>query len=664
MRFGGCARWRGFLKFLIPASLLADCPAETIGNAAVSVQLNGKRGYRLEAIVADGVTFLSGGGFPTFLLFNEKGAEVSAGAESSFFTEVRPEKVEGGVRVRYAGDGFAASVLYRFKDDRVVITITPETETRWKVRGVTDNGALVCVSSRAPGAQETGFLVRPYRGGELIRLTGAREIMTDIQPQSWDYDATFVALGLENRGMILRAPQFGGVWTAGTGNIRGAYCLHAGVTVDFRPRRDQPGAYTFWDIALCEPQIDLELIPVADATRDGHFTWADIGVEYRRRFIRRNRHLDSQIPGAVMGKIDLSAPYKNPKTFDELSTQIAAIDYAPQIWWLVGAHTAPDFDFIAPPHSPAPHPGHNGPGDYDYFRFKRDALKANARIGLHEIFDDTSPLNPAEWNRVAVRLQEYGETMGTWSCTMPDGTKFSAISKSLRPVLRDGSFLSELKEHFRQWDVRSGDTWHWDVFTSVGGRSDFDARHPTTHGRDYRDRIEILRQIQKTGVYLTHEGLQEGTAEFSSYAWVTKADPALESKFPGGSAVPLLPALFQGTTYYGAPWKPAWGLLMGGNVAYESTSLDQEIIQQAYFGQNTYWSKICDRTVRNIVETPSGWRVDYDQGGSLKVDLAAMSFVLEVDGQIYTAENPPASPSGYTARLVNGRYEIVRPERN
>lgn len=639
----------------LPTSVKAD----KVGNEAISVELNAERGYRLESITVQGVTFVSGGGFPTFQLFNQQGTDLNAGAQASIFTKTETEKIEGGLRVKYSSEGFAVAVDYQLKKDQVVITVRPGVEKGWKIRGVTDGGALAAIPSNGDDAA-SGFLLRPYLGGEMIKLTDSREAVSETHPQSWDYDATFVGLGWRDKGLIVRAPQYGAQWTAGTSNIRGIYSLHAGVTMDFRPRRDQPGAYTFWDIGLCEPFLQIELRPVADATGDGKFTWADIGVEYRRQYLRRNAHLDPHIPGSVIGKIDLSVPYVNLQKYDELIREIRQIDYAPQTWWLVGAHTGETFDFVAPPHSTGPDASHNGANGYDYFAFRNDALKVGARVGLHEIFDDTSPLNPDEWNRVPMRIQEYNEIMGTWSCTMADGTKFSAVSKALRPVLADGSFMKELQAHFKQWDVKAGDTWHWDVFTSVS-RADFNPKHPVTHGQDFRDRIEVLKQIQKLGIYQTSEGLQEGVSEYCSFAWVSKAAPVLESKFPGSKAVPLMPTLFQGITYYGAPWKAAWGLLMGGDTASEGTMLNLDAIKQGYFGQVTAWGKICDRTVKNMTQTENGWVVEYDQGGTLTVDLAAMTYRLAIDGAEYTNENPPASPLGYTAQWVDGSYKVSPP---
>jgi hypothetical protein len=120
--------------------------------------------------------------------------------------------------------------------------------------------------------------------------------------------------------------------------------------------------------------------------------------------------------------------------------------------------------------------------------------------------------------------------------------------------------------------------------------------------------------------------------------------------------------LFQGRTYYSHSWYPACSLLLGGKPGYEKATLDKNTLFQLYFGHNVFYSLIADRTVKNMVKTDKGWKVEYNEGGTLTVDFAnmtsAMTFVLEVDGKVYTPDNPPASPYGIKAKRINGKYEL------
>jgi hypothetical protein len=619
--------------------------------------LDGDSNWALSSLEVRGVSFPSGGRFPSFMVFDRDGQERTLTA--SDFPTAHLSKSSDRLEVNYRSAAFSATVTYAIVKGQFLISVQPTEEKTLKIRAVSDGGMLVAVSASTPGAEKTGFLMRPYQGGELIRFSPHHVTLSDSQDQSWEYDAGFCGIGYNGEGLLVRTPEFGARWTVGTGPVHGAYALSCGLAADFRPRREQPGLYKFWNLPLCEPKVDIQIVPVGDVNGDGVVNWVDLGVSYRQHFIHRNAHLDPAIPISVVGKIDLSAlPFKNPETYDQLIKEVQAINFAPQIWWLAGAHSPPGHRFEVPPYGP-PDSSHDGPGGFDYFRFKEEAAKAGARIGLHEMFQDTSTFN-ADFGRVPLRTTEIGEHMGTWETKIPSGD-FWAYSKALRPMLSSGQFFHDLREHFKQWDVQPGDTWHWDVFASVGGREDFSPSHPVTNGQDYRDRIEILKKIQGMGIFLTSEGMQEGMAEYCNYSWQSRINPNFQSKFPGGRAIPLTPVLFQGTTYYAASYQcPAWGLLMGGNAPYEDTTLNRDTILQWYFGQDLYWSKICDRTVKDMTETANGWRVNYDQGGYLMVDLKSRTFYLHVGGKVYTPQKSPPSPNGFVAELgADGKYRLA-----
>jgi hypothetical protein len=244
------------------------------------------------------------------------------------------------------------------------------------------------------------------------------------------------------------------------------------------------------------------------------------------------------------------------------------------------------------------------------------------------------------------------------------GKFWTVFGKSLPVMVADGSFFRDLEEHFRNWDVRPGDTWHWDAFTAVGGNTDFSPTHPTTHGADLRTCIEILKYVAEKGIYLTSEGLQEGLHEYCGFANSAQTVPGWTSPFAAGEPVPLVPVLFQGRTYYSVSWHPAWNLLYGGKCQYEAPTLDRDALVSTYFGSVAFWSKVADRTVANMTRTPEGWIVEYTEGGRLTVDLAdmtpAMTFVLEIDGQRYDPGHPPESPWGIRARRVGEKYEVVK----
>lgn len=657
------------MTFAVAMASAAD-DTMVLGDHQLGLTLDKNGNYAVRSVFVQGTEFRSGGKFPCFVLFDRQGKEepFSAG-DARWKTSVKTNR--NGLTITYSCSGLIADVTYSVTNDAITISSKVVSEGDLKVRALTDGGSLVSIPSDVAGAKKSGFVVRPFNSGEVIRFPANKEQRVDAHAQDWNYHATFFGLGYNSHGLIVRCPQYGGIWSAGTGDVNGVYSLMGGLTADYRPRRDQPGPYAFWNLPLVESQIDVVLYPVADANGDGVFNWVDVGVTYRHKQIRRNRLLDKSELTSVSGKLDTWAAHPN---YAELLRKIRTIDWAPQRWWLVGPPVPVGNEFTYPCYSDSPDPSHNGPGGYDYFQFKRDCAKLGVKIGLHEMFQDVCQANAREWKKTPIRVQEYGEPMSTWSGTTPQGVCWD-FSKALAPVVKDGSFFRTLDRHLKDWDVGAGDTWHWDCFTAFGGRSDFSPDHPITHGADIRTRIDILKYIQQKGIHFGSEGLQEGMAEWCGFAWTAKTEPGWKSPFAAGEAVPLVPVLFQGMTYYYVTWYPAWNLLMGGKEGYEADSMKLANLRNGYFGSAVYWGKIADRTVKNMIKTAKGWRVEYTEGGSLTVDLAnmtpAMTFVLEIDGQKYTSANPPASPWGVKARLIrspnreypDGEYEPVYPPR-
>ena len=228
-------------------------------------------------------------------------------------------------------------------------------------------------------------------------------------------------------------------------------------------------------------------------------------------------------------------------------------------------------------------------------------------------------------------------------------------AKALNVILKDKSFLRDIDRHFENWDIKNGDTWHWDCLSAFCGQQDYHPEHPSTNGTDYRDGIEIAKYIKSKGIHFTSEGLQEGMSEYIDLGWRSEMDFAKPYGFENAEWVPLTPVLFQGMTYYNS----AGSLVCGGKHVYEASSLNKEALIGICFSYDVYWRLIADRTVKNMTRTDNGYRVEYDQGGILVDDLKNKTFVLEINGQRYTPDNPPATAWGVTARCVNGKYELT-----
>ncbi len=639
-----------------PAAVRYPAADVVVGDANFSVTLDPKRNYALSSICVDGRTFESGGKFPAIAVYDKTGTRIELFPDDPRW-KVTAQKHSDGYEVIYRYEGFNMKVTYTVLSDGITVAVRPIKEQTYKALLLSGGGSLITISTDKPNAGSSAFILTPSGGGALIELPPVAQKLIASPAQSWAYPASFFGFGYNGRGLIVRCPQYGGMWSYGTGDINKKFSLIGDVAVAYRP------CARYFNMPLPEPVIELQLVPVRDTNKDGVFNWVDIGVKYRSQFIKRNANMDHLLRDSVFGKIDIAAGFKNTQNYRQLIEQIRTIDFAPQTIWLVGAHTPPEGNYVDPPYAQKPDPSHNGPNNYDYFAFKKDAEKVGARIGLHELFQDIS-VKTYDWNpNMPLKLAESGKhPRGTWG-----GPGWQCYAKAIHVMLDDGSFQRSLDKHFKDWDVRPGDTWHWDCLTAMGGQQDYSPVHPATNGTDIRRCIEILKYIKSKGIHMTSEGLQEGMAEFCDFGWsaqINLSEPA--GGFKKAATIPLTPVLFQGMTYYSLSWHPAYGLLYGGKGAYEATGLDREGAIQGYFASDVFWQKIADRTVQNMIRTPKGWRVEYTQGGTLEVDLAnmtpAMTFVLTIDSEKLTPDNPPPSPWGVRAKKVGSKYRLLYPK--
>ena len=289
----------------------ADGSPLMLGTSKLGVTLDASRNHALRSIVVEGTEFPSGGKFPCFVLFDRQGQESEYPAADARW-QVTVESVGATeARLLYACSGLRIEVSYAVGKQGITISAAPKAEAGLKVRAITDQGSLVSIPSDVTGARRSGFILRPHASGELIRFPADRQCKKTAQAQSWEYDASFFALGYNGHGLIVRCPQYGALWTAATGDLNGVYSLMGGLTADYRPRRESPGPYKFWNLPLVEPRLDIVLVPVGDANGDGVFNWVDVGVAYRQKFIRRNERLDRSELGSMSGKLDMWGPHPN-----------------------------------------------------------------------------------------------------------------------------------------------------------------------------------------------------------------------------------------------------------------------------------------------------------------------------------------------------------------
>ncbi len=595
----------------------------SISNKDMSVTLDRGNNFALRNVKIKDVEYKSDGLFPAFTIFGKEQVRINVTPSSSKLVTRLLKDGKDEVVVSYEYGDYALELTYKSYEDHIAITARPVKENQYKTLNLTGGGHFLRIDKSQPNS-ESAYILSAATGGKLYNFANYNKVKTEAHPQSWAYIASFVGIGADNTGLIVRCPQYGAVWCYGNEAIDQAGSLFVSFEESFRPD-------SRFEMPLPEKEITIQLVPVVkDVNDDGIVNWVDMGVMYRDKFIRKNIDPDMHLHKSIVGKIRLCKQCPAPNTYDMIMDQIREIDFATQVWWLVGAHTPPGGGYVYPPYSVVPDQCHNGAFGYDYYKFKADAEKAGARIGLHELFQDVAPISP-DFNPENIKLDMAGNLMGTWG-----GCDWVVYAKALNKILGDGSFYKDIDAHFANWQVRAGDTWHWDCLTAVGGRRDYSIQHPSTNGTDFRDSIKVLQYIKSKGIHITSEGLQEGTHEFCDFSWHVPTEI-------NEQMVPLVPVLFQGKTFYAYCYSATMSLVLGGKATYEPPSgqLDAKLLREDYIGRDVFWQKVALRTVKNMIKTETGWIVEYTEGGRLKADTVNDTFELSIDGQIYTPKNPP-----------------------
>ena len=282
-----------------------------LGDRQLRITLDAERHFALRCVEVDGTQFASGGAFPCFHLFDAEGREHRCPADEAGWNATATRTTDGSGSL--TPPGFQADVTYAVGPEEVRITIVPRHESTLKIRAISDGGGLLGIPANANGERENGFLLRPFNSGELIRLPTTEQIKSDARPQDWYYHASFFGLGYNGHGLIVRCPQYGAMWTAGTGPMAGVFALRR-LHGRLPPSPRQPRGVLFWELPLVEPRIDLTILPVGDANGDGRFNWVDRASRIARRFIRRNPLLDPSELVSVSGKLDMWQARRTTRT--------------------------------------------------------------------------------------------------------------------------------------------------------------------------------------------------------------------------------------------------------------------------------------------------------------------------------------------------------------
>ncbi len=617
------------MKFMRNSSI------KTASYEALSIELNEQRGYSLEKIKSGNVEYPCGdaGEFPVFQ-FMKGGQRLDVSGNSQ---DLKAKLFDqGGMRQTVVYDylGSVLEINYRVWENKLALSFTVQKEGAYKFISVGARRGLVMVSRTSLENMAAAKIVAPARQGLEIGFAEEKGLMfssennyfgcfgTIDEFNGWNLNANFVAIIKDQKALLVHPGQHAGRFFYGIAGWNGNEYLFINTPLYFRPLHTPTD-----EMPLVHKTLDVELTFSRDENGDGLVNWVDVGIAYRNRNIKPCKNVDPFMKEAVVGKLHAGTGYV------KLLEGIKEITYAPQIWWLTGAHTEGNEVYDQNYWAFHPNDSHG-----DFYMFKAEAEKHNARIGIHQNLDDV--YQDAGWDPGQVRLNASGNLWagGVW------GGRQSYL-RDLPRVEADGRMYQWINDWFSVWLVKKGETWHYDVFAALLN-DNYDTRHPATHETDFAARYRLLEHVVAKGIHISSEMIMEGLHENLSLGLVNSGYyhysevPAADWKIV--KEIPLFPVLFLGRAYVGDLMRLSYAkeLLLGVKKTYWFGAIDTKIVKDFYFKQNVFWSQICDREVVNVKMDGTTIAMTYSDRSELVVDEKKDTFVYWRDGVRYDHFSP------------------------
>jgi len=620
------------------------------GNRDFGIYLDENNNYAISKVKCGKDTYESSLKFPTVVLYdkNLKRLELLA-SDTRWNTKI--SKLDNKINIDYSISGFEMLVSYTILKDMITVSVSPIKEDKYKALCLSGGSELLYLNKE----KINPYILNSSGGGSIFKI-GKKEVTNlTYSTHGWTYPASFISMGQNNSAVTVRCPNFGGQWYYGLDFVNDKYSLVSDVSLAFRP-----GNQSFYT-PLTDPTISLQFVKVKDTNKDKNINWVDVGIDYRTRFIKKNQNLDKSDLESLQGKIDVGyADWSSAQNYFKLFEEMKSYYFAPQKWWFVGAHTPKENGYVDPPYTEKPDPCHNGENNFDYFAIKKEAKKLGIKLGIHELYQDMSVLND-DFENTSLKLDETLSPKGTWGFNINDKS-YAIYAKSFKNPKDREKFFEKLDAHLKNWDVKAGDTWHWDCLSAMGGQRDYSPEHPSTNGTDIRDSMDIFKYFANKKINFTSEGLLEPYSQYCGFSWVAQINTVKPwGDFENSESVPLTPLLFQGMTYYAFSTHPSLSLLYGGKSCSEGTSLaPYKDFTEGYFSNILFWGKIANKTVKNMVKNGDEWTVEYNGGGKLTTNPVTKKYKLEIDGEVYDENHYPTNSRGYSLKKTGDNIEVVR----
>lgn len=645
----------GAEREILVSPLIADhYVAGTPGTPAVRLS-----GTRLQDVTIGGRRYNAGDDFPTFVVLDRSGKQLIVNpADPRWHVEVQTR--EGQATATYDANGLSVQVSYQRHLDRLHIVVRVLREGDWKLIAV--GGTLM--QRAVPISSRDDYLVDG--AGRLVFADVPRPIERKWDAQ-FDYlaagegvlGAAFIGWREQDRLVVVKPLTFSHwlAWSVRPEKGTTMMALKAGLY--FRP-----SATTAFETKLGHDALTLRIETAGDVNGDGHVDWVDAGLAYRERYLKPNGK-----PGMQQRLRDAFRVYYAVHAFrnyDAAFAGLAEIDFADGIWWLKGMME---------------------PASWQDFESHKFTVKPNARLGPLEPWKqrmtaahqwigpyyghDYIVLDAGDWPDSFIKRDPRTQPFAYYKA---HGTQ--KYYKDNVRVVATGEVFQHYEQILNTCLLQRGDPIMLDTFTGFA-RPGYHPDYPATAELESQAKHRIASFLRdEKRLILAAEGAMEGVQEVVDYSAVTlRAAAAVEKriweKHDGILRVPMLPAVFQGATYYGAGWYelrnpgPNWAVGLVYGVSYwdwlpQGPRYAWMRFARYYFNQNLIWAQVADAKVRDVQQDGARYTITYDNGATLWADVAANRWRLSKDGVHYDGFTP-FNNRGYMAILAQGEFEITIP---
>jgi len=514
---------------------------------------------------------------------------------------------EDGVRYHLDSHGCSLELVYRIRDDEVILTLENGADTAQTELIAADIPHLLSLGG------EHNYLVDFNATGRRI---DAHKTLTMSCEFPFDVD-NFAGAYNENTCVALSASSLDTVLCHSIEGTQDAPRAVLGARLHYKVASEQKQGLSL----PVKAQISLRLRFAAGGD------WQTVAKLLRRDLtpcydpIYRNTFVHKWM-------LDNGAGVQSP--LDEFRTHIGALaeltDHLPQIVYLVGwQEGGHDWGY------PVPGGLSSSIGSEEELRelIREFRERYNVCVSFHDNFDDA--YLDYDYDHALIARDQYGQPYKGW---MWSGGQSYIMSP--KHYVLSGAMAARVKRQVERFDLKG--SYHIDVLTSENRRYDYSPDVMAAADENFAYKKAIFDEFAGYGVDVTSEVLAVPMIGKMSYTWHIRAggDPVQE----GVEAIPLTPLLYHGAAGYNLPSDCSERNLLRA-MMYGAQSvlgdltgaLTPEELRAAYI-LSIPVRQFAAREIERYEFDGSAVRAVYGPDSFIEVDMEHNTYTMQLDGRV------------------------------